>query len=256
MYILKFLYKHLLEFIFTLVGFYLFGVLYFLSVDINKPVDEVLKSLGSFIASTGAVVAFLTLLNVVFTKRQDKEDAIIEHANFILFILDRQFKFIRMIKGDIQDQASKFESQCDKSIALTIMIPEVDSTLVSQIDLKESLFVLRLGGPEIFSNLDESQRNFLYLSRIISNRNEIFVNDFHKKVHHVLRANDKFTEEDITELAGSAVVPSLERSTTYIRTKLDSIDREILKVHWDLLNVLQSEYPDTKFIIPSYKLED
>ncbi|WP_133151805.1 hypothetical protein [Vibrio lentus] len=108
----------------------MFAVVYSFANDKGKPVIEILNSLGVFLSSGGAIVAFITLLNVIMTKRTAQEDSEVEFSNYILLILDRQSRFLKMVLDDItlQEDNYKFSSTTDR--ALGLRVAEFDESLM------------------------------------------------------------------------------------------------------------------------------
>ncbi|MGR5367558.1 hypothetical protein [Photobacterium damselae] len=244
--------KYVSQITFIFIGFYSFAVIYAFSIDSNKTVIDVLNSIGVFLSSGGAIVAFITLLHVIFTKYSDQENKEIEYSNYILLILDRQYRFLNMVNDDVKKQIkyNKFKNATDK--ALSLRITEFDNNLIMPIQLERILFLLSTGRPEIVAEIDQCQRDFMYLAKNVSNRNDLFVNDYQKNVQTLLKPGQKFIKEEIEEKIGSAVIPSLEYSTNNILMRLDNLSEEIAVVQKELLSLLGKQYPDRKFIRSVY----
>ncbi|WP_045409152.1 hypothetical protein [Vibrio jasicida] len=247
----KYFNKYVSELTYILLGFYLFAVVYSFANDKGKPVIEILNSIGVFLSSGGAIVAFITLLNVIMTKRTAQEDSEVEFSNYILLILDRQSRFLKMVLDDItlQEDNYKFSSTTDR--ALGLIVAEFDESLIMPINLEKSLFLLSLETPDVVGRLDQCQRDFMYLARNVSNRNDSFLNDYQKVVQHYLKPDEKFTKEQIEEKIGNAVIPSLLRSTDSILHRSKLLYDETIELNSELLKLLRKKYPDKKFIISS-----
>ncbi|MEZ8383917.1 hypothetical protein AB6C98_09565 [Vibrio splendidus] len=243
--------KYVAELTYMLVGFYLFAVVYSFANDTDKPVIEILTSIGVFLSSGGAIVAFITLINVIVTKRTVQEDNEVEYSNFILLILDRQSRFLKMVLDDVKNQEKEYEFSNATERALGVSIAVFDESLIMSINLEKSLYLLSSEAPEVVGRLDQCQRDFMYLARNVSNRNDLYINDYQKVVQHHLKPDEKYPKEQIEEKIGNAVIPSLESSTTSILHRTKLLRDETIELNKALLKLLRKKYPDRKFIISS-----
>nr|MBF4328494.1 hypothetical protein [Vibrio anguillarum] len=128
--------KYVSEVTYTMIGFYLFAIVYSFANDVDSPIIDILNSIGVFLSSGGAIVAFITLVNVVSAKRTDQENSEVEYSNFILLILDRQSRFLKMVLDDlgIQQKENEFSNATER--ALGLRITEFDEDLImSQIEM-------------------------------------------------------------------------------------------------------------------------
>ena len=232
-----------------LAGFYLFAVVYSFTNDIGKPVIETLNSIGIFLSSGGAIVAFFTLINVLVTKRTVQEDDEVKYSNYILLILDRQSRYLTMILDDVTSQDKKLNFNNPTTRALGLRIPQFDDSLVMPINLEKSLYLLSSESPDILWRLDQTQRDFMYLARNVFNRNDLVINQYNKIIQHHFRLREMLSNKQVEEKIGYAVIPEIELSTTSILSNAESIKLAMVELNKDLLKFLQERYPERKFII-------
>lgn len=245
----KYFNRYISELTYMLAGFYLFAVVYSFANDIDKPVIQTLNSIGVFLSSGGAIVAFFTLINVLVSKKTVQEDEEVKYSNYILLILDRQSRYLKMIIDNVasQDRKNNFNSQTTRLLGLRI--PQFDDSLVMPINLEKSLYLLSSESPDILWRLDEAQRDFMYLARSAFDRNDLLINQYNKVIQRHFRSGEMLSSKQVEEKIGYAIIPEIECSTTRILSDAERIKSTMVELNKDLLKLLQKRYPERKFII-------
>ncbi|MBO1109864.1 hypothetical protein J2R62_16980 [Plesiomonas shigelloides] len=247
---LYFINRYMSQMAFSLFGLYLFSVVYAISIDTGTNVIENLNSLGKFLASGGFIVSFLTLLNVILGKQFDKENAQVEYGNYILFMLNQQRAFIKIYQGDINKQ---YDVLTDNEImikSLMVRLAKFDERLVMPVNVEKTLFLLSTDNPEIVSYIDKSQRDFMYLAEKIASHNDLYIDEFAKKIPDNLKYGMCLSDAQVSTLIGDKIVYELESSLKYIESQLNTLDNQLLATHINLIDAMKGKYPKRKFIHP------
>lgn len=231
--------RYSLHICFAFFGFYASAVVLAYSDSESRDFISTLTSLGVFLASAGAIAALLTLFHVVYSRAEDKEECEINYLRYIMFILERQAMFISIFEKRI----STFQSLDETTRALQLESLKFDDSLCDTINIERSLFLLSSSNSELLSELDRSQRDFKSLSYTIMRRNNLYINDYQRKVQHHLYPGGYYSLAELEKIVGNSLLPSLVEFTNEIFMQLPRVRSHIIDVHSQLKIEFKRRYP-------------
>ncbi|WP_273992428.1 hypothetical protein [Vibrio parahaemolyticus] len=230
------------------LGFYFAATVMAFADDQKKNIVEVFNSLGGFISAGGAIAAILTVLAMVQSRREDKEQDIVKYSNYVLFILDRQIRYISMFG---ENNLKKHEHRSLNVKAYSVLATTFDPSLVNVIKIEESMFLLSLDRPELIAQLDETQRDYCSIASQIEQRNKIYLANYQAIIHeNEIDIGSNVNVAEINELVGQPVVNELMLLTSQMYEMLPLIQQHLISVQHDLYSLLQVKYPRYKFLSP------
>lgn len=229
---------------FCFAGFYISAVVLAYADSESHSFVSVLNSIGVFLASVGAVAALLTLFHVVYSRVEDKEEQKVNYLKYSLFILDRQVIFISMF----EERIAHFQGVDETQRALELESIKFDETLCNAISIERSLDLLSSPNAWLLSELDRCQRDFKGLSDIIARRNALYISDYQKKVQYHFSPERSFSQAELEEIVGNALVPSLVEFTNEMYLQLPKVKGHIVAVQKQLHTEFKRKYPHRKFV--------
>ncbi|MEM0556193.1 MULTISPECIES: hypothetical protein [Aeromonas] len=242
----SFIKKHSLNICFVLLGFYISAVFFAYSYDTSSSFLVVLNNIGTFLGSAGALAAILTILNIFYKQQEEKEEREVNYLKYIAFILDRQLTIISLYELN----SSKFMNIDEAKRALALPAYRIDETLLNVIDIEKCLFLLSSPNEQLLAELDRSQRNFKSLFHTISTRNEVYINQYHSKMHSLFRHDEEFTLNELEGIVGKSLLPSLTELTNEIYINVPNVKTLIQSMFTQTLAELKRKYPHRNFIEP------
>lgn len=229
---------------FCFAGFYISAVVLAYANSESHSFLSVLNSIGVFLASAGALAALLTLVHVVYSRAEDKEEQEVNYFKYSLFILDRQTMFI----SKYENRIVQFQGANKTTRALQLESIKFDDTLCNVINIERSLGLLSSPNTALLSELDRCQRDFQILSHTVERRNKLYINDYQRKVQHDLVPGTAFSQEELEKIVGNALLPSLIEFTNEIYLQLPKVKEHIIDVHRQLHIEFKRKYPHRKFV--------
>ena len=236
--------RYSLHICFCFAGFYISAVALAYADAESHSFVSVLNSIGVFLASAGAVAALLTLFHVVYSRVEDKEEQEVNYFKYSLFILDRQAMFI----SRYEDRIAHFQGTDETQRALQLESLKFDDTLCNVISIERCLGLLSSPNTALLSELDRCQRDFKILSNTIARRNQLYINDYQRKVQHHFSPGMAFSQEELEEIVGNSLLPSLVEFTNEIYLQLPKVKGHIVDVHKQLHTEFKRKYPYRKFV--------
>jgi len=245
---LKFTSKNILNISWGFIGFYAAAVVFAFADDQEKNIIEVFNSLGGFISAGGAFAAILTVITMVKHRKDDRDQNLVKYANYVLFILDRQIRYITMFGTE---HLKPYENRPLDVRAYLVPAVSFDPTLVNVIKIEESMFLLAVRRPDLIELLDETQRDYGSMSKQIEQRNSLYISKYQAVLQkHKVQIGGNVSVEQINELIGEYVANELIYSTEQMYKMLPMIQQHLMTVQNDLHDLLKLQYPSYEFLPP------
>lgn len=214
----------------------------------KKNIVEVFNNLGGFISAGGALAAILTVITMVQHRREDRIQSIVKHANYVLFMLDRQIRYISMFG---KEYLKPHENRSDNVRAYMVPAATFDPTLVDAIKIEESMFLLTVKRPELISLLDETQRDFRSISLQVEQRNHLYLSKYQAVLQQQnVTIGSDVDVDGVNSLVGEYVANELVHLTKQLYEMLPLIQQRLLATQSKLYELLKSEFPDQEFLLP------
>ncbi|HHF3290556.1 TPA: hypothetical protein ACPJ2S_004843, partial [Vibrio alginolyticus] len=245
---LKFISKNILNISWSFIGFYAAAVVFAFADDQEKNIIEVFNSLGGFISAGGAVAAILTVITMVQYRKDDRDQNLVKYANYVLFILHRQIRYITMFGTE---HLKPHENKPLDVRAYLVPAVGFDPTLVNVIKIEESMFLLAVRRPDLIELLDETQRDYCSMSKQIEQRNSLYISKYQAALQkHKVKIGSNVSVEQVNELIGEYVANELIYSTEQMYKMLPMIQQHLMTVQNDLYDLLKLQYPSYEFLPP------
>ncbi|MBD1571556.1 MULTISPECIES: hypothetical protein [Aliivibrio] len=220
------------------------AIVFSYSTSEGKSIVQVLNSLGGFISAGGAFAAILTIIHHVYSLERLNVDEEVKSANYVLFILDRQIKYMYLYSKEMQNYATR-----DTELrALEFPASTFDDSLVNKIETKNTMFLLSTSKPELLEYLDCTQRDYATVAKRIFDRNELYLKKYQEKVCDVYKSNDLVGSDEIINIVGSNVIESLVYATNEMYVLIPKIQSELIQVQKEISDVMKYKHRDRKFI--------
>lgn len=227
------------------LGFYIAAVFFAFADSQDKSLVEVFNSLGGFISTGGALAAILTVMTMVQHRREDREQNIVKYANYVLFILDRQIRFIGMFG---KENLKPYENSPLNVKAYSVLAVTFDPTLVNALKIEESMFLLAVKRPELIALLDQTQRDYNAIAAQIEQRNNLYLSKFQSVMQkNNVKIGDDVSVDEINNLLGEYVVHELMYATEQMYKMLPLIQANLISVQRELYALLMVEFPSHDF---------
>lgn len=210
----------------------------------KKDLISVFNSLGNFISAGGAIAAILTVLQFIYSRKEDRANSEVEKLKYALFLIDSQITFISYVDKKLID--AKNDSALIQAINLLSLIIHAEAH--EKLNYKEYSFLLSKQEPTLVKDIFYAQSNLSTFVQLLEERNKIYTNDYQKSISGKFTVGSRITEEDLLSGVDRNILLSIIDHTDELYKGLPKVKSRLEKSRSALSQFVIKKYPDHEFL--------